>query len=481
VKQALEQKPHSPVPTISKEPKTVPGRTQNADLYYRSANKHFAAKEQEKGLNALKQAIKLNPKNDQYHYELSRYYAQHNMPQQAFEEIDQAVTLNPNKIEYWRNRAVIANWLKNVNVMEQSYRKALKIDPKDKASLAGLKQALVQKPHLPMPTILKSPKPKTVPVPNRHKAQNVISPEKFRPFIAIGEQGFSDTHTVRLRDTGVNGYSTINTHLAMHYRLLYEYASATNRDYTPIDGGQHIQDISGMLGLLYHIDSCFNLEVNAGLLTIQDTNDFGIYNATIKSWLSPNVWLSYRFSHDLFRPDYIVSASPLSISLGILESNNIFLFHGEDQRQNFLNIRAEYNDLSDDNRLRHLTIVPSVRVLTTQHVLMNVGLYTDWYSFTRRYPNHGYYSPTLAENYFAMSTLYYGLDQYNGITFAAAIGPEKDETCEHFYLGSDLSITAILKLSEKSQLDIFGGYSYRGAPGHDYQAWSGRITFTKYL
>lgn len=479
---AIEEAKDVDAPQVSTEPN-------NADHYFHLAQKYFAKKDEEKGLSALKQAIALNPENDQYYYELSRYYAENNMPIKAFAAIDKAAKLNPNKIEYWRNRGIIANWLKKTDEMEESYSSALKINPNDKDSITGLKQAREQKHYLAdLAKEQKKPKPK--PKPKHHKKKHAlkkwkkystINPEHFYPFITLGAQNFSDTHTVNITDVGITGYEPITNRFALHYAVLYEYATATNLAYTPINGGQVITDASGTLGLFYHIDSCVNAEVNGGVMTIEDTGEFGIYNATVRAFAAPRVWASYRFSHNLFRPDYVVVASPRSISLSIMENNNIVQLHGEFQDRKFLDIRAEYNSLSDHNDLRHVTAVPSARILTTQHVLLNLGLYTDVYSFVRRYPNDGYYSPVLAQVYFAMANFYYGLNEFSGLSVTVAAGPEKDETFDHFYLGTDLSVSTILRLSQHCELNIFGGYSIRGAPIDNYEAWSGRIALTHYF
>lgn len=310
---------------------------------------------------------------------------------------------------------------------------------------------------------------------------NTILPMPTRTYVSLDEQVLHDSHTVEISETGLNGHYFFNTTTAIHFTALYEYAKATDINYTPVSGGDSIADTSGKLGIFHQFSPCLSAEANLGVLSIEDNLNFGIGNFNARWWPTENMALVYRFSHDLYRPNNLTISSPRSISLAILETNNFVHMHFEPALQFNIDSTGEYNRLSDGNNLWHFNIWPNTRLFSCPGLTMNVGVIADWYSFDRVLPNNGYYSPLLSQSYLGTLSFYHGFNMNNAISISGSLGLQKDETYPDFCLSSDINMDLVFGVFKNWQLDLIAGYSYRGSPTDAYDLWSARITLTRRL
>jgi|GEM_PF-6553130 len=76
-------------------------------------------------VQAYSEAITLKPDDAKLHQTLSQIYAANNQPAKALEEIDHALKIEPDNIEYLKSKAQFAYWLKNNNLALQTYQKIL--------------------------------------------------------------------------------------------------------------------------------------------------------------------------------------------------------------------------------------------------------------------------------------------------------------------------------------------------------------------
>lgn len=324
-------------------------------------------------------------------------------------------------------------------------------------------------------SVLRSLKPKAPET--RFLSRYLTTPT--RSFIQLGEQGIGDTHTVRISETGLQGYSFFTPETAVRIAGLFEYAKATDPAYIPVRGGDSIYDISGKIGLFHRIAPYLDLGADVGALDIKTRSQYLIYNVDVKWWINEKLWLRYAFSHNLFRPDQYTVFSPRLISLAIMQNDNLLYFHAEPALQRYLDILFEYNPISDGNQLRHINIWPSMRLLSAPGLLINWGFNADLYSFTKTNLNGGYYSPHLAQTYLATLNLYHGFNENSGITFSSGLGMQKDETLSRFYLASDISADVVIGFFSDWQFELIGAYSYRGNPTRPYRVVSGRGVLTR--
>ncbi|MDQ2994361.1 MAG: hypothetical protein M3R00_05385 [Pseudomonadota bacterium] len=474
--------------------KQIEANPKNGELYFKLAQEYFSYNNPKEGFAAMEQAIKLTPKAE-YYFAISKVYAEADQPNKAFEALNNAVKLAPNKKEYWRNRGIIADWLQNPVAMQESYQHAHDLDPNDAESSKGLADANKQVENAAAKKVKVTKKVVTTKKHSHKATHNKVAAEKKTlsqhentpivtlppSTITIGEQGFHDTHTVSVYETGLSGYVYFTPTTAVHFGALYEYAHATDILYTPIDGGTRINDISGKIGLQHQYNPCLNLEANIGLAAIHDASDQGIYDFTARYTPSEHFWVSYHFSHDIYRPDYATVSSPRSISLGIMEDENRINFHAEPIHNAYWDILLEYNSLSDGNHLWHENVWPNARVLELSGLTMNLGFSADWYSFEYVLPQNGYYSPRLAQVYLGTISFHHDFTSDTGISLNGGLGIQKDETLDHFRLAADIGLDATLCVIANWQLELIAGYSYRDNPdpSSPYEIWSGRIAFTR--
>ena len=119
--------------TIKTDPKRI-------DLWLRIATIEYNLKNYPKVFDAYKHAIAIQPDNSELHQGLSQTYAEANQPQAALAEINAAVKIKPDNIDYLKARAILADWAGNSKMAEDSYQRILKLNPKNAIALLGLKK-----------------------------------------------------------------------------------------------------------------------------------------------------------------------------------------------------------------------------------------------------------------------------------------------------------------------------------------------------
>jgi len=116
---------------VSKNPKNINVWKKISDI--ESDLKHY-----NEAAAAMKKAIELDPKNTESYSTLSEIYSSADMPKEAVSAIEQALQLDPNNINYLKTRSGLADWLDDLDKMEDSYNRILKIEPKDRDALLGI-------------------------------------------------------------------------------------------------------------------------------------------------------------------------------------------------------------------------------------------------------------------------------------------------------------------------------------------------------
>ncbi|KTD07707.1 tetratricopeptide repeat protein [Legionella jamestowniensis] len=99
----------------------------NLDLWLRVAQIEHHIKNYPLAINAYKHAIRIKPDDSKLHKALSEVYAEANQPEEALIEVDKAVRLSPNNVDYLLAKVKIANWNKESAVALESYQKILQL------------------------------------------------------------------------------------------------------------------------------------------------------------------------------------------------------------------------------------------------------------------------------------------------------------------------------------------------------------------
>ncbi len=93
---------------------------------------------------ALKEAIRLSPKNPIPYVKLSQVYAVLNEPQQALATINEAVGIEPDNVKYLQARGMLAGWNKDFHMASDSYTRILAKAPSDSEAMLGLARSSAQ-------------------------------------------------------------------------------------------------------------------------------------------------------------------------------------------------------------------------------------------------------------------------------------------------------------------------------------------------
>ena len=119
------------------------------DLWLRVANIEHHLKNNTLTIDAYQHAIRLQPNNPVLHKTLSEIYAELNQPGEALLEINQAVKLKPDDIEYLTARANIANWNNKFDIALDSDKRILALSPDNAQALTGISfvESLIKKAH----------------------------------------------------------------------------------------------------------------------------------------------------------------------------------------------------------------------------------------------------------------------------------------------------------------------------------------------
>lgn len=99
-----------------------------ADVWLRVGSIEHHLKNYPQAINAYQHASQIQPQNAMTHKTLSEIYAESQQPQDSLNEINLAVKLQPNNINYWEARAKLANWNRNPEIALESYQQILILD-----------------------------------------------------------------------------------------------------------------------------------------------------------------------------------------------------------------------------------------------------------------------------------------------------------------------------------------------------------------
>ncbi len=108
------------------------------DLWLRVASIEHHLKHDALTINAYRHALSYQPNNPALHKTLSELYAGANQPVNALLEINEAIKLKPNDLDYLAARAKIANWNNQYGMAMESEKRILALSPTNKQALEGL-------------------------------------------------------------------------------------------------------------------------------------------------------------------------------------------------------------------------------------------------------------------------------------------------------------------------------------------------------
>ena len=114
----------------------------NVRLWLRLRDVERAAGNTDEVVSAMEGAVLARPDDPTLRYQLMQLYSEQNQPQKALEQVNKALELAPDNIEYLMAHAALANWLKKSESAEESYARVLRIDPDNREALLNQARSL---------------------------------------------------------------------------------------------------------------------------------------------------------------------------------------------------------------------------------------------------------------------------------------------------------------------------------------------------
>lgn len=112
------------------------------DLWQKIADIEKKQQHYQNAINALKNAIKLQPQNAGLYVSLSETYALANQSKESLIAINQAIQIDQKNIEYLNRRGILAIWAEEYDQAADSYNRILNIEPNNQVARVELNIAV---------------------------------------------------------------------------------------------------------------------------------------------------------------------------------------------------------------------------------------------------------------------------------------------------------------------------------------------------
>lgn len=295
----------------------------------------------------------------------------------------------------------------------------------------------------------------------------------------IGTYHFESTDTVNIDRNFASGTYFLNPETSFSIGGRSEKVSANPQaGIGTIQGNSGIKDTVGWLGFYHLFSPYFSLLANVGPGNIESTKNFLYYNINGAFQLTQQSRLQIQEINDVY------AVSPLAMSLGVTQHINRVQLNLEPQIQKYLFVNAEYDTFSDSNAMKSLTVSPSIGAVRTQWLNIDVGVSGNWLGFSKDLSD-GYYDPSFYQAYLTTAKVYIKQSSNIGYLIEADMGPQKDETFDHFRYRGDISGSAFFGIYKDWLLVISGAKAIRQSagsivnPGGTYQAKYITATLTR--
>lgn len=280
----------------------------------------------------------------------------------------------------------------------------------------------------------------------------------------------SASNTVRIIDVPLNLQYFVSPTTSLIAETHFEDLSASvSSGLQTVTGQTQINNTRGLFGFKTEFSKLLEIKVLAGALNIQRGPNLGIYDAVLDTNLNEALSLSYKNSHNLFRP-YLTATSPKMVSLAVMESKNAISLQFEPFIEKYLSLYTNFSNLSDTNAYWHTIVAPKARIYSGQHLLATLGVLGDWWEFKKRL-NNGYYSPRHFQEY--AGTYEFFMSQTPKVSYwlFGATGIQKDETFRRYFLAQDLGAAAEYEFLPDWLIKANAGLTLRGGPISTYSEW----------
>ena len=490
----------------------------DADLFARASRAFSAAGQPDRALEAIKQALAIDPENPEYllaHAELACWNVKYS---EAVESYRRILKHDPANKAALLGIARILSWNGKTDEASKAYRLYLKNYPNDREAILAAARTELWRGNAPSAAdLLEKYRAQFGETPDYLKLEARVLASAKRPRAAL-------TLLARLPRDEARDYETLYCEaLALYYsnrpleafeyldrlsklegheketnnlrRLLLDpYRSnieAGGRFYSESDS-LRIATVSAQgnyfAGPLTHVWAGENTdflwaERGSGLERVDGgqsswhTHDF----IGASHLFSPEIVMGVEAGSDLVPGDdifaYRVNAnwfpldelkieferrygffpvSPRTLSQDITIGENITHISWTPDLEDTIEAFFSFDTLSDENYRWQLVLAPRRSVLRTEKLNLDLGLSAGWLSYDKN-PDDGYYAPQLYQRYLATSYWYWKINDQSGAGVVLGLGSLKDEKMKDFEFGGNLDAEGTFALSREWVLKIYAG------------------------
>lgn len=311
----------------------------------------------------------------------------------------------------------------------------------------------------------------------RPDAPEVVSLGRFvraplRSHLAFGFSQSSGSDDVSARQARLRAEFAVSPETRLRAGAERQRVEAdTGSGFERPDGGTALSYNRAWLGLGHRFSSRVATDLLAGRSRFEgDSRTTYLFGMD----LDPGDGVSFRVS----RQQDLFAASPRAVDLGIERRANVVAVNwAPDLRHTFVG-RLGYDTFSDGNDRWELELSPRRAVVRDERLNLDIGLSGRWFGY-RRDPGNGYYAPSRYQRYAVTATGYWKIDDDNGISLSASVGPYKDDRMDGFRAGGDIAVAGYFGITRDFHLDVRLAKShYGGGAAGGYRSRSFDINLT---
>lgn len=270
----------------------------------------------------------------------------------------------------------------------------------------------------------------------------------------FGYQASSDDITIK--QVGVNGEYVISPETRVFAGTDKQRLNAAEGSSFETVNGETTTDYNrGWIGVRHLFSPKIAMDAQVGGGVASGSHNF-IYE--VGADFQPKDNLSMRLS----RRQDLYAVSPRAVSLGIERRANTLTSSWQPDLRYTIDSLLAYDTFSDGNSRWEVDLAPRRAVVRNQYLNLDLGIGGRWFSY-REDPNNGYYAPNMYRRYSVTAYSYWKLNDDNGISVTASVGPYKDNTMDGYRAGGDLVVEGYFGIYRDWMLDARASLSSYGA------------------
>lgn len=285
--------------------------------------------------------------------------------------------------------------------------------------------------------------------------QRVIkTPHRSNINFLFGYQASSDDITIK--HAGVYGEYMISPETLIFAGTDRQWLhAAAGSAFVTTQGETDTAYTRGWIGSRHRFSPAVSVDAQIGSGIATNSHNF-IYE--IGANLQPQDNLAMRISRrqDLF------AVSPRAVSLGIERRANTLTTSWQPDLRYTVDSILSYDTISDGNSRWEADLAPRRAFVRNQYLNLDLGVSGRWFGYKNN-PGNGYYAPSTYQRYAFTAFSYWKINDDNGISVTASVGPYKDNTMDGYRTGGDLVVEGYFGLYRDWMLDARTSLSSYGA------------------